>query len=44
MSDARHAQLTGHIPDAADLFSDMFGAAAQHRLALSYVDQEIAAS
>jgi len=50
ISDARHAQLIGHIPDAADSFSDIFGAAlpiaahhgaAQHHLALSDVDQEI---
>jgi hypothetical protein len=44
ISDAREAHLVGHIADAADSFNGTFGAAAQHRLALSYVDQEIAAS
>ena len=53
ISDARHAQLIGHIPDAADKFSDIFSAArliaAHHRaeerhFAMSDVDQEIAVS
>jgi hypothetical protein len=41
ISDAREAHLIGHIPDAADPFNGIFGAAAQRHLALSYVDQEI---
>jgi hypothetical protein len=44
ISDAREAHLIGHIPDTADPFSGIFGAAAQHHLALSYVDQQIAVS